>query len=278
MDRRRGRASGRRAGVDEIEWVIEEFRTRYFDFTAKHFHEAIHGRPMADGTPFSRGYTWTKSVLQLRGLVSKAPKRSAHRKKRARRPLPGLLLFQDGSKHAWLPQGPELDLVVTLDDATSAMLSGKLLKVKDPDGGGYPETFNKDGSHEGVGRKARPFDEAEGEAKPKEEGDRGRDLGRELADQSHQECGHRPKHERDAVNGLGPEAVQDPALRNSGSERPWCGRSSGWRDLSWRPMRGCAVSASPSGVHRPLKPSCTNKSRPGSSAATPDKSRPCLAT
>src|SRR3954468_6660019 len=52
--------------------------------------------------------------------------------------------YQDGSKHAWLPQGPELDLVVTLDDATSAMLSGKLLKVKDPDNGGYPETFNKD--------------------------------------------------------------------------------------------------------------------------------------
>src|SRR3954447_10081879 len=124
IDRRRcGRMSGRRAGVDEIEWVIEEFRTRYFDFTAKHFHEAIHGRPMADGTPFSRGYTWTKSVLQLRGLVSTAPKRSAHRKKRARRPLPGMLLFQDGSQHAWLPQGPELDLVVTLDDATSAILS-----------------------------------------------------------------------------------------------------------------------------------------------------------
>jgi hypothetical protein len=128
IDRRRGRVSGRRAGVDEIEWVIEAFRTRYFDFTAKHFHEAIHGRTMADGTPFSRGYTWTKSVLQLRGLVSKAPKRSAHRKKRARRPLPGMLLFQDGSKHAWLPQGPELDLVVTMDDATSAMLSAFLVE------------------------------------------------------------------------------------------------------------------------------------------------------
>src|SRR5215213_6874519 len=33
IDRRRGRASGRRAGVDEIAWVIEAFRTRYFDFT-----------------------------------------------------------------------------------------------------------------------------------------------------------------------------------------------------------------------------------------------------
>jgi Winged helix-turn helix len=128
VDRRRGRMSGRRAGVDEIEWVIEEFRTRYFDFTAKHFHEAIHGRPMADGKPFSRGYTWTKSVLQLRGLVSKAARRSAHRKKRARRPLPGMLLFQDSSKLAWLPQGPELDLVVTLDDATSAMLSAVLVE------------------------------------------------------------------------------------------------------------------------------------------------------
>jgi hypothetical protein len=83
---------------------------------------------MADGTPFSRGYTWTKSVLQGRGLTTKAPKRSAHRKKRARRPLPGLLLFQDGSQHAWLPQGPPLDLVVTLDDATSAILSAVLVE------------------------------------------------------------------------------------------------------------------------------------------------------
>jgi hypothetical protein len=64
----------------------------------------------------------------MRGLVAKAPMRSAHRKKRARRPLPGMLLFQDGSKHAWLPQAPELDLVVTLDDATSAILSAVLVE------------------------------------------------------------------------------------------------------------------------------------------------------
>jgi transposase len=128
VDRRRGRASGRRAPVDQVAWVVEEFRTRYFDFTAKHFHEAIRGRPMADGQPFGRSYTWTKSVLQQRGLVTKAPKRSAHRKKRARRPLPGMLVFQDGSQHAWLPQGPPLDLVVTLDDATSAILSAFLVE------------------------------------------------------------------------------------------------------------------------------------------------------
>src|SRR3712207_9112837 len=83
---------------------------------------------MADGRPFLRSYTWTKSVLQGRGLVTKAPKRSVHRKKRVRRPLPGMLVFQDGSRHAWLPQGPPLDLVVTMDDATSAILSAVLVE------------------------------------------------------------------------------------------------------------------------------------------------------
>ena len=42
------------------------FRTRYFDFTAKHFHEQVVGHPMADGEPFRRSYSLAKSVLQLR--------------------------------------------------------------------------------------------------------------------------------------------------------------------------------------------------------------------
>src|SRR5438105_405129 len=63
-------------------------------FTVKHFHEALqaeHG--------FSSGYTWTKTVLRSRGLVAIAPRRSTHRKKRPRRPLPGMMLFQVGSTH-----------------------------------------------------------------------------------------------------------------------------------------------------------------------------------
>jgi transposase len=118
LDRRRGRASGRRVATDRIEWLIEQYRTRYFDFTAKHFHEALqaeHG--------FDLSYTWTKTVLQQRGLVRVATRRSAHRKKRVRRPLPGMLLFQDGSPHGWLPGQPPLDLIVTLDDATSEVYS-----------------------------------------------------------------------------------------------------------------------------------------------------------
>ena len=123
IDRRRGRVSSRRAGETEIAWVMDMFRTRYFDFRIKHFHEQIHDRPMACGKPFRRSYTWTKSVLQLRGLTTKAPRRGVHRRKRERRPLPGMMLFQDGSTHAWLAGKPALDMIVTMDDATSAITS-----------------------------------------------------------------------------------------------------------------------------------------------------------
>jgi hypothetical protein len=122
IDRRRERASARRVAVDRIEWVVEQYRTRYWDFTVKHFHEqlcAAHG--------FTLSYTWTKTVLQSRGLVRPAAKRSVHRKKRVRRPLPGMMLFQDGSTHGWLAGQAPLDLIVTLDDATSEIYSAFLV-------------------------------------------------------------------------------------------------------------------------------------------------------
>jgi hypothetical protein len=123
IDRRRGRASGRRVPVDGIEGVLNEFRSCYFDFTAKHFHAAVLGAKMVDGRLIARSSTWTKSVLQSRGLTSKSRIRGAHLRKRQRRPLPGMLVFRDGSTHAFLPNGPELDLIVTMDDATSRLLS-----------------------------------------------------------------------------------------------------------------------------------------------------------
>jgi len=123
IDRRRGRVSGRRVPLDRIEWLLAEFRTRYFDFTVKHFHERLVAEHK-----FELSYSWTKRVLQDAGVVKRAPKRSAHRKKRPRRPLPGMLLFQDGSTHAWLAGQPPLDLIVTLDDATSAIFSAFLVE------------------------------------------------------------------------------------------------------------------------------------------------------
>jgi transposase len=117
-DRRLGRRSPRRASEAEIERMLGLFRDKYSDFTVKHFHEQLgkrHG--------YKLGYTVTKLHLHRAGLVRPAVKRSAHRKKRPRRPLVGMLLHQDGSRHAWLEGQPPLDLIVTLDDATSQIYS-----------------------------------------------------------------------------------------------------------------------------------------------------------
>ena len=128
IDRRRGRVSGRRVPVDRSEWVLEQFRTRYFDFTVKHFHERLVAEHR-----FELGYTWTKQVLQNAGLVRRAPKRSAQRKKRPRRLLPGMLLFQDGSSHPWLDGQPALDLIVTMDDANNEVYSAFLVAQEGTD-------------------------------------------------------------------------------------------------------------------------------------------------
>src|SRR6266436_2303628 len=95
-DRRIGKVSPRRAPARELERMQELYRERYGDFTVKHFHEQLvrrHGYKLC--------YTVTRLALQTAGLVAKAKRRGAHRKKRVRRPLPGMLLFQDGSTHRW---------------------------------------------------------------------------------------------------------------------------------------------------------------------------------
>src|SRR3546814_16744410 len=80
-------------------------------------------------TPLCRSYTVTKGRLQRAGLVVPAARRSAHRKKRPRRPLEGMLVHQDGSRFAWLPGDPrQYDLIVTLDDATSEIYSAFLVE------------------------------------------------------------------------------------------------------------------------------------------------------
>jgi hypothetical protein len=59
-----------------------------------------------------------KNTLQAKGLVQKAPKRGAHRKKRLRAPYAGMMLHQDGSDHEWV-EGKRWDLIITMDDATN---------------------------------------------------------------------------------------------------------------------------------------------------------------
>jgi len=116
---RRLRPSLRRAPVAEIERMLGLYRDLYRGFTVKHFHEQLGKRHN-----YTLGYTVTKLHLHRAGLVTPARTRSAHRKKRPRRPMVGMMLHQDASTHAWLPGDTcSYDLVVTMDDATSAIYS-----------------------------------------------------------------------------------------------------------------------------------------------------------
>ena len=113
VDRRVGRPSPKRAPEDELERMLRLYQESYQAFTIKHFHEKLvkrHG--------YKLGYTTTRLYLQKTGAVPPAPRRGAHRRKRPRRPLRGMLLHQDASRHRWLADQPALDLVITMDDAT----------------------------------------------------------------------------------------------------------------------------------------------------------------
>ena len=123
LDRRLGRRSGRAVPEEAAKEVERLYRERYAGFTAKHFHEHLVG-----DHGFGWGYTWTKSYLQNRGLLAKAPRRGAHRRQRPRRPMIGMMLHQDASRHAWLEGRGPLDLVVTFDDATSEIYSAFLVE------------------------------------------------------------------------------------------------------------------------------------------------------
>ena len=112
IDRRLEQASNRQAPVDEAMALIDEYRRRYTGWNVKHFH-SLYKR-----TGGTRSYTWVKRRLQEAELVPKSKKRGAHRKRRERSALPGMMIHQDGSTHEWVP-GKMWDLVVTMDDATS---------------------------------------------------------------------------------------------------------------------------------------------------------------
>ena len=123
FDRRLGKASARRVPADQVAWVLDEYRSHYRGWTVKHFHDRLRERH-----GFAWSYTWTKTTLQRAGLVSKAPRRGVHRRRRERKPCVGMMVHQDGSRHEWLAGVPPLDLIVTMDDATSEIYSAFLVE------------------------------------------------------------------------------------------------------------------------------------------------------
>src|SRR6202043_1217467 len=123
FDRRRGQPSRRRVAVATVEKVFALYREKYFDLNVQHFHEKLQAE---HGIELS--YTWVKQALQGAGLVARGRKRGAHRKRRERRPLPGMLLHIDGSRHQWFQDERWYDLIVILDDATSEIYYAQLVE------------------------------------------------------------------------------------------------------------------------------------------------------
>jgi transposase len=125
FDRRRGKPSPKRVSVKVVEEVLRLYRDKYGGLNVRHFHEKLGE---AHGIRLS--YTWVKLALQGAGLVKKGHKRGVHRRRRVRRPLPGMLLHLDGSRHRWFQDDRWYDLIEVLDDATSETYYAQLVEAE----------------------------------------------------------------------------------------------------------------------------------------------------
>jgi len=123
FDRRRGVPSPKRVPLATVEEVLGLYQEQYFDFNVRHFHEKL-----VEEHNIKLSYTWVKKALQGAGLVKPSRKRGIHRKRRPRRPLPGMLLHIDGSQHQWFCDHRWYDLLVIMDDATSEIYYAQLVE------------------------------------------------------------------------------------------------------------------------------------------------------
>jgi transposase len=122
-DRRKGKASEKRVPLATAEKVLRLYQESYHDLNIRHFHEKLgeeHGIELS--------YTWVQKALQGAGLVPRRKRRSKHRRRRERRPMPGMLLHIDGSKHQWFGDERWHDLIVILEDATSEIYYAQLVE------------------------------------------------------------------------------------------------------------------------------------------------------
>jgi transposase len=112
VDRRKGRSSPKRVAVQDVERALGLYRQTYYDFNVRHFHEKLK-----EEHKIKLSYTWVRKALLGAGLIQPATRRQKHRKRRPRRPLPGMMLHIDGSTHHWFQHGRCWDLIVIVDDA-----------------------------------------------------------------------------------------------------------------------------------------------------------------
>jgi homeodomain-containing protein len=122
-DRRKGKPSEKRVPLATVEQVLGLYQKTYYDLNVRHFHEKLkeeHGIHLS--------YTWVQQALQGAGLVARGRRRGKHRRRRERRPMVGMLLHIDGSKHQWFGDERWYDLIVILDDATSEIYYAQLVE------------------------------------------------------------------------------------------------------------------------------------------------------
>jgi transposase len=122
-DGRKGKVSFRRVPLQTVEEVLRLFQERYSDLNVRHFHEKLreeHGMALS--------YTWVYQALVGAGLVRKQRRRGRHRRRRERRPMIGMLLHIDGSKHQWFSDERWYDLLAILDDANSEIYYAQLVE------------------------------------------------------------------------------------------------------------------------------------------------------
>src|SRR6476469_8131506 len=123
FDQRRRKRTTLRVPMEIAERVLALYQETYFDLSVRHYHEKVreeHGIELS--------YSWVKQALQGAGLVARRKKRGSHRRRRPRRPMPGMLLHIDGSKHRWFSDDRYYDLLVLLDDATSEIYYAQLVE------------------------------------------------------------------------------------------------------------------------------------------------------
>ena len=128
--------SQRRAPVDEVLALTERYRRRHRAGTCGTSTAGTGGTAAAQ-------LQLGQERLQEAGLVVKGKAKGAHRKRRERKALPGMMLHQDGSRHEWVA-GQQWDLIVTMDDATNEHYSMFLVEEE-----GTASSF------QGVGRRSR---------------------------------------------------------------------------------------------------------------------------
>jgi transposase len=124
-DYRKRSPSPKRVPMQLVEQVLQLYREKYFDCNVQHFHEKLQG---LHGIGLS--YTWVKTALQTAGLVKRRKKPGTHRKRRARRAMPGMMLHIDGSDHAWFQDERRHELIVILDDASSEIYYAQLVEAE----------------------------------------------------------------------------------------------------------------------------------------------------